>query len=169
MNDSRSSLSVPVDFIVHTICDRMEPVDQHVGLGHQFQQLARLAFHVEIDDAFAAMQQVEVFGRDLQPARPAHPHHVGAEVREHHRGMWTRANAAEFDHFHPGKRSGVGHRSNVTQPPFLTFSTCSRSPSVAASTPPFIARLSMNPGSGTDRSTVMSNRTFVLSPSGVSV
>ncbi len=54
----------------------------------------------------------------LQPAGPAHPHHVGAEVREHHRGVRTGADAAEFDHFHPGKGSGVGHRSNVTQPPF---------------------------------------------------
>ena len=124
---------------------------------------------VEVDDALAPVQQVDVFGGHLQPAGPAHPHDVGAEVGEHHRRVRPRADAAEFDHFHPGQGSGIGHAVNVTQPPFLTFSTCLRSPSVAVSIAPFIARLSTNPGSGTDRSMVMSNLTLVLSPSGVSV
>jgi hypothetical protein len=59
--------------------------------------------------------------------------------------------------------------NNKFCPPFLTLRTCFRSPSVAVSIAPFIARLSTNPGSGTDRSMLMSNLTFVLSPSGVSV
>ena len=46
----------------------------------------------------------------------------------------------------------------MTQPPFFTLSTCLRSPSVAVSIAPFIARLSTKPGSGTDRSMVMSKR-----------
>ena len=53
--------------------------------------------------------------------------------------------------------------------PFLTLSTCLRRPSVAVSTPPFMVRFRMNPGRGTERSMVMSNRTLVLSPSGVRV
>jgi hypothetical protein len=32
-----------------------------------------------------------------------------------------RADATEFDHFHPGKGSGVGHRCNVTQLPFTGY------------------------------------------------
>ena len=55
------------------------------------------------------------------------------------------------------------------QPPFLTFITCLRSPSVAVSIPPFIARFNTKPGIGTAGSTVISNLTRVLSPSGVSV
>jgi len=94
---------------------RPEPVEQHVGLGRQVQQLTRLALDVEIDDALAAMQQVEVLGGHLQPARPAHSHHVGAEVREHHRGVRAWADAAEFEYLHTGERSTVGHRSNVAQ------------------------------------------------------
>ena len=59
----------------------------------------------------AAVQQVDVLGRHLKPAGPAHPRHVGAEVREHHRGVWTRADAAEFQYLHPGQRPGVSHPS----------------------------------------------------------
>ena len=110
-----------------------------------------------------------VFGRHGQPAGPTHPHYVGAQVGEHHRRVRSGADAAEFDYFHPGQGSGIGHAWNVTQPPFLTFSTCLRSPSVAVSIAPFIARLSTNPGRGTDRSMVISNISLVLSPSGVSV
>jgi hypothetical protein len=40
---------------------------------------------------------------------------------------------------------------------------------VAVSIAPFIARLRMNPGRGTDGSTVISNVTLVLKPSGDSV
>jgi hypothetical protein len=61
----------------------------------------------------------------------------------------------------------------VYLPPFLSFRTCLRRPSVAVSTPPFIARLSTNPGIGIDRSMVMANVTLVfsgsVSPNGVMV
>lgn len=72
------------------------------------------------------------------------------------------------------RRRGADHRRTrrpgpVAYPPFLTFSTCLRNPSVAVSMPPLRVRLTMKPGSGTDRSIAMSKRTFVLSPSGVSV
>lgn len=68
-------------------------------------------------------------------------------------------------HAEPDCQSG-GRRNYL---PFLTLSTCLRRPSVADSKPPFIARLSTKPGIGTAGSTVISNRTFVLSPSGVSM
>lgn len=67
-----------------------------------------------------------------------------------------------------GTSPAARSRPRQTQP-FFTFSTCLRKPSVADSIAPFIARLSTKPGNGTDRSTVMSNRTFVLSPSRVKV
>lgn len=53
--------------------------------------------------------------------------------------------------------------------PFLSLSTCLRRPSVAVSAPPLTLRLSRKPGIGTTGSTVISNRTLVLFPSGVSV
>ena len=65
------------------------------------------------------MQQVEVFRGDLQAAGPAYPHHVGAQVREHHRGVRSGSDAAKFQYFHPGEGPRVAHRSNVTQ---LSFS-----------------------------------------------
>ena len=69
----------------------------------------------------------------------------------------------------PGCGRSILCANEITQLPFLTFNTCLRSPSVAVSIAPFITRLRMNPGIGTDRSMVMSNLTLVLSPSGVSV
>src|SRR5689334_11516843 len=52
---------------------------------------------------------------------------------------------------------------------FSTSSTRLRSPSVAVSIRLLAPFLTRNPGTGTTRSTVNSNRTFVESPSGVSV
>jgi len=59
--------------------------------------------------------------------------------------------------------------TDAAQWPLMTLWTCLRRPSVAVSMPPFIVRLRMKPGIGTDRSIAMSNFTRVLPPSGVSV
>ena len=58
--------------------------------------------------------QVDVLGGHRQPAGPAHPHHVGAQVGEHHRRMRARADAAKLDHFHPGEGSRVGHGTQTS-------------------------------------------------------
>ncbi len=94
---------------------RTEAVEQHVGLGREVEQHLRLLLHVQVDDALAAVRQVDVLGGHFQAAGPAHPHHVGAQVGEHHRRMRARADATEFDHLHPRQGSRVGHGCNVTQ------------------------------------------------------
>ncbi len=86
-----------------------ETVQQHIGFGDQVQQLARLGLDVQIDDALAAVQQVDVLGGHGQATGATHSHHVGPQVRQHHRGVWPGADAAEFDNSHSGERSGVGH------------------------------------------------------------
>ena len=53
--------------------------------------------------------QVDVLGGHRQTAGSTHAHHVGAQVSEHHRCMRAWADAAEFDDFHPGEGSRVGH------------------------------------------------------------
>lgn len=117
------------------------------------------------------MEEVDVLGGHLQ--RPVSPvasnarigppdaDHVGPQIGQHHSGVRTRPDASEFDHLDAGQGSAAH--------PFLTLMTCLRSPSVADSRPPFMARLSTNPGMGTDGSMVMSNLTLVFVPSGVSV
>ena len=102
----------------------------------------------------------------VRPPGPAHPDHVGPEVGQHHRRVRSGADAAQFDDFHPGQGSCVGHGWQ-NQPPFLTSSTRLRRPSVEVSIAPLMARFKMNPGSGTEGSMVSSNLTRVLSPSGV--
>ena len=72
---------------------------------------SRFGLDVEVDDAFAAVQQVDVLGGHLQPARPAHPHDVGTQIGEHHRRVRARPDAAEFDDLHPGQGPGVSHPS----------------------------------------------------------
>ena len=57
--------------------------------------------------------QVDVLGGHRQTAGPAHPHHVGAQVGQHHRRMRPRPDAAEFDDSHPGEGSRVGHASQT--------------------------------------------------------
>ena len=89
-------------------------VQQHVGLGDQLQQLLRIGFDVQIHDPLSAVQQVEVLGRHDQSAGAANPHHVGAEIREHHRRVRARPDAAEFDDFYARKWPGGGHQRNVT-------------------------------------------------------
>ena len=88
---------------------RPEAVQQHVGLGRQVEQRLRLRLDVQVDDALAAVQQVDVLGGHRQPAGPTHPHHVGTQIGEHHRRVRPWSDAAEFDHSHPGQGSGVGH------------------------------------------------------------
>ena len=90
-----------------------EAVEQHVGLRGEVEQLLRFVLDVKVDDALAAVQQVDVLGGHLQTAGPAHPHHVGAEVGEHHRGVRAGPDAAEFDDLHPGEGSRVGHAGDV--------------------------------------------------------
>ena len=50
----------------------------------------------------------------MQPARPAHPHHVGAQVGKHHPRVWPRSDAAELDHPHPGQGTRAGHGRLLT-------------------------------------------------------
>src|SRR5208337_4076630 len=105
---------------------------------------------------------VAVLGRHRQSAGPSHPHHVGAQVGEHHPRVRPRSDAAELDDLHPGQGPGSRH-------PFLTLSTRSRSPSVFSSMIPFMARLITKPGNGTSGSRARSNFVRVLSPCAVSV
>ena len=88
---------------------RPEAVEQHVGLGREVEQHLRLLLDVQVDDALAAVRQVDVLGGHLQTAGPAHPHHVGTQVGEHHRRMRSGPDTAEFDHFHPSEGSRTGH------------------------------------------------------------
>ncbi|CAN5140773.1 hypothetical protein BH11ACT6_BH11ACT6_34270 [soil metagenome] len=54
---------------------RTETVQQHISFGGvQLEQHLRPALHVQIDDAFTAMQQVDVLGGHGQPARPGDPY-----------------------------------------------------------------------------------------------
>ena len=138
-----------------------ETVDQDVGLADQVEQRGGVGLEVEVDDAFAAVQQIRVLGGHLQPARATDPHDVGAQIGQDHAGVGSRPDAAELDDPDVRQRTPVH--------PLATLRTCLRSPSVAVSTPPFIVRFRMNPGIGTDRSIAMSKRTRVLSPSGVNV
>jgi hypothetical protein len=57
------------------------------------------------------VKQVDIFCGHLQTAWPAHPHDIGAEVGQHHRGVRTGPDAAELDDPDTGKRSGVSHSS----------------------------------------------------------
>ena len=144
-----------------------EALQQHVGLGGQLEQRAGLVLHVEVDDALAAVQQVERLRRASAARRacaPAPRPHPGPRASSPRAG---RGRCRPTRSLAP--RQG-GPRPRSGQPPFFTFSTCLRSPSVAVSVPPFMARLRTNPGMGMDRSMVMSNLTRVLSTvNGVSV
>ena len=105
-----------------------EAVQQDVGLGRQLQQHPRLRLDVQVDDPLTAMQQVAVLRRhrhaclvatrfarlrracDCHAAGPSHPHHVGAQVGEHHPRVRPGSDAAEFDDLHPGEGSTGRHR-----------------------------------------------------------
>ena len=52
---------------------RPEAVEQHVGLGREVEQHLRLLLDVKVDDALAAVRQVDVLGGQRQTAGPAHP------------------------------------------------------------------------------------------------
>ena len=84
-------------------------LQQHVGFG----------LDVEVDDSFAPMHQVDILGRHLQRSlvpvaslariRPAHPHHVGTQIRENHPRVRSRPDTAEFDDLHPGQGTRIRH------------------------------------------------------------
>src|SRR3954469_21905071 len=76
----------------------------------------RFVLDVEVDDALAAVHEVDVFGGHLQSARATHAHHVGAEVGEDHARVRARPDAAELDDPDPRQGSVTSHLSNVTQP-----------------------------------------------------
>ena len=146
-----------------------EAVEQHIGLRSQVQQRLRLVLDVEVDDALAAVHQVEVLARHRQAAGPAHPHHVGARGRP---APSPRAGRGRFRPVRlPSPRPGVRvrHRRNITSGPSYLQDPLAQARRSQVSMAPLIALSSRKPGSGTDGSTVMSNRTRVLSPSGVSV
>ena len=107
-------------------------------------------------------QQVAVLGGHRQSAGTANPNYVGAQIREHHRGVWARSDATKFDDSHAGQRPGQAR-------PFFTSSTRSRKPWVPASIVPLMARFRTKPGTGTTGSTLIWNVTLVRSPSGVNV
>ena len=91
-----------------------ETIEQHVGLGGQLQQRPRLRLDVQVDDPLAAVQQVALLGRHRQPAGPAHPHHVGAQVGKHHPRVRSGPDAAELDDPHPGQGTPAAHRPLLT-------------------------------------------------------
>ena len=142
-----------------------EAVQQHIGLGGQVQQRLRLGLDVQVDDPLAAVQQVDVLGGHRQPAAAGAP---APRRRRGRRASSPRAGPARCRRVRSlSPRPGAASLTVTT--PFFTFSTCLRSPSVAVSIAPFIARLSTKPGSGTDRSTRDVEPDLGLVPSGVSV
>ena len=113
------------------------------ALATSSEQHLRLRLDVQVDDPLAAVQQVAVLGRHRQPAGAAHPHHVGAQVGEHHPRVRARPDAAEFDDFDPGQGSRTGHGVYL---PFFNCSTRLRKPSVPVSIVPLMARFNTKPG-----------------------
>ena len=156
-----------------------ETVKQHISFRGQREQRGRVGLHVQVDDPLAAVQQVDVLGRHGQTAGATDPHHVGAEVGQHHGGVRPGADPAEFDHLDTGQWPRIRHPATLAhgstrlnpgaRQPFLFFAMNFFSPSVAVSAPPLTLRFNRNPGIGTTGSTVISNFTLVLLPAGVSV
>ena len=86
---------------------------------------------IEVDDPLASVHQVTVLARHRKATGSPHPHHVGAQVREHHRCVRPGSDTAQFDYSHPGEGSGVGH----TQHSRTAMSACAKSISRETSGP----------------------------------